>query len=82
MPHIRIQHFEPALPPELLIRLSSAVTASVREVIGCTEDAISIAVQPVAALDWAEHVYQSVIAAEAQWLVKAPGYGHLAGATS
>lgn len=82
MPHIRIQHFSPPLPDDILERLSTAITASVRDAIGCVDEAISIAIEPVSPPNWTHQVYEPVIAAEAHWLVKPPGYGRLAEAAT
>lgn len=77
MPHVRIQHFSPPLPEDVVERLSAAITASVQDAIGCVDEAISIAIEPVSPQDWTDRVYEPVIAAEARWLVKPPGYGRL-----
>lgn len=77
MPHVLIQHFKPALPQDALERLSNSVATLLHDTFGCADSAISIAVKPVEPSEWTEQVYEPVIAADACWLVKTPGYGQL-----
>ncbi|HEX7852362.1 MAG TPA: hypothetical protein VF503_01545 [Sphingobium sp.] len=79
MPHVHIQHFAPALPEDVLSELSAVLAATLGAFFGCEERVVSIAVEPVFPGEWASRVYEPVIAAQQQWLVKPPGYGRLHG---
>ncbi|KDN83893.1 tautomerase family protein [Kitasatospora cheerisanensis] len=74
MPHVNIKHFPTPVDAEQSARLVAAITAALQENLGCTEDAVSIALEPVDPDQWNERVYQPEIVQRAELLHKQPNY--------
>ncbi|MFC4120065.1 tautomerase family protein [Nonomuraea zeae] len=74
MPHVTIQHFPLDLTPGQKQRLADSLTAIVVEQFGTYAGAVSIALEPVEPVDWAESVYGPHIAGRSDRLIKAPEY--------
>ena len=58
--------------------LAGRIVYAVIDTLGSTADEVSVAIQGVPAGDWMAVVYEPEIAAQADLLVKRPGYGSLA----
>lgn len=72
MPHLTIKHFPASLSAEQAATLSAALTSAVTSAFGCPDSVVSIALEPVAAEEWQERVYQPEITGRA--LLKQPEY--------
>lgn len=73
MPHVNIKHF-PSLSKTQQAALGEKITAVITEVIGCSEDVVSVALQPVEKDDWYATVYQPEIINRKELLCKFPKY--------
>lgn len=74
MPHITVKHFPVPLDDQRRSALVAALTTAVTEALGCAENVVSIALEPVDPADWQERVYQPEIVARAALLCKRPDY--------
>ncbi|MFE3600456.1 amino acid adenylation domain-containing protein [Streptomyces sp. NPDC059142] len=74
VPHINIKHFPVPITEEKELELVAAVTTAVRNAFGCTEEVVSIALEPVAQDVWNERVYIPEIVARQELLRKTPNY--------
>ena len=74
MPHISIKHFPVPLDDQRRSALVAALTTAVTEAMGCPEDVVSIALEPVDPVDWQDRVYQPEIVERAALLCKKPRY--------
>ncbi len=74
MPHLNIKYFAPQWSEEKKEALTQAFSAAVEEIIGCSKEVISIAMEPVAELDWKEKVYQGEIIDKKDFLTQEPHY--------
>jgi acyl-CoA synthetase (AMP-forming)/AMP-acid ligase II/thioesterase domain-containing protein/phenylpyruvate tautomerase PptA (4-oxalocrotonate tautomerase family)/acyl carrier protein len=74
VPHINIKHFPVPITEQQESELVAAVTAAVRNAFGCTEDVVSIALEPVAQDVWNEIVYVPEIVDRQALLRKTPNY--------
>ncbi|SDC39645.1 amino acid adenylation domain-containing protein [Streptomyces prasinopilosus] len=74
VPHINIKHFPVSITEEKELELVAAVTTAVRNAFGCTEDVVSVALEPVAQDAWNERVYLPEIVARQELLRKTPHY--------
>jgi len=76
MPHIAVAMYSgrsDAEKAELADRLSAAVTGT----LGYGSEAVSISIEDVPPSQWMDQVYRPKIEAQADRLVKRPGYGPL-----
>jgi 4-oxalocrotonate tautomerase len=76
MPHIVVKLYagkSEAQKAEIAEALTRALMASA----GCSEKAVSVAIEDVAPEDWAEQVYRPEIAARMDSLYRKPGYDPL-----
>ena len=74
VPHINIKHFPVRLDDQRRDALVAALTAAVGDALGCAENVVSIALEPVDPADWQERVYQPEIVDRAALLCKHPDY--------
>lgn len=74
MPHVNIKHFPVTINVEAQHRLIATLIEALQAAFGCTEEAISIAMEPIAKDAWAELVYRPEILERAHLLRKHPNY--------
>jgi 4-oxalocrotonate tautomerase len=58
-------------------KIAEDVTRAIMASAGCSEEAVSVAIQDVAPSDWTETVYKPDIMGKADMLYKKPGYDPL-----
>jgi len=58
-------------------KIAEDVTRAIMISAGCSEEAVSVAIQDVAPSDWTETVYKPDIMGKADMLYKKPGYDPL-----
>ena len=73
MPHVIVKMW-PGKPEKQKARLADAITRDVMEILNYGEESVSVAIQEVAARDWAEQVYKPDIQENRDKLYKEPGY--------
>jgi 4-oxalocrotonate tautomerase len=73
MPHVIVKLY-PGRPEEHKKQLAREIVKSVVEIAKCEEKSISVAIEEVAAEDWAEKVYKPDIINNKKNLVVTPGY--------
>ncbi|MEU3609675.1 tautomerase family protein [Streptomyces sp. NPDC035033] len=74
MPHVNIKYFPTPVGEEQSARLVAAITAALTENLGCGEDAVSIALEPVDPSEWNERVYLPEVVERRELLHKLPNY--------
>ncbi|HSP26197.1 MAG TPA: tautomerase PptA [Saliniramus sp.] len=74
MPHVNIKHFPRDISEAQKAELVEAVSLALKSALGCSDDAISIALEPVAPEVWQEQVYGPEIEGRRELLVKTPNY--------
>lgn len=77
MPHVIIKMY-PGRSEEQKSKLTEAVTRSVVDIAGTSEEHVSIDIQEINPEDWAETVYRNEILPRLGELAKKPGYNPLA----
>ena len=77
MPHI-ILKLVTGRSAEQKKRIAAELTKAMMATADCTEDAVSVSIEDVAANDWVEQVYKPDIIGKAGLLFKEPGYDPLA----
>jgi 4-oxalocrotonate tautomerase len=73
MPHIIVKLW-PGKSEEQKQRLAEAITRDVTSILNYGDESVSVALEEVAAADWAAEVYQPDIKAGWDKLYKKPGY--------
>ena len=73
MPHVIVKMW-PGKSEKQKARLADAITRDVMEILNYGEESVSVAIQEVAARDWAEQVYKPDIQKNRDKLYKEPGY--------
>jgi len=73
MPHVIIKMY-PGRTEEQKNKLSKAITKSVVDIAGTSEEHVSIDIQDIKPEDWAETVYKKEILPKLDELQKKPGY--------
>lgn len=73
MPHVIIKMY-PGRSDEQKNKLAEAITHSVVNIAGTSEEHVSIDIQEINPEDWAEKVYKSEILPKLDKLQKKPGY--------
>jgi len=73
MPHISVKMF-PGRTEEEKQRLARAIAEDVIDIIQCSSDSVSIAIEDVSPTDWKEEVYDPEIQAKPDKIYKKPGY--------
>jgi len=77
MPHVIIKMY-PGRTEEQKNKLTEAITRSVVEIAGTSEEHVSIDIQEIAPEDWAEKIYKNEILPKLEKLRKKPGYNPFA----
>lgn len=72
-PHLIIKLY-PGRSEEQKIRLAEAIIKDVVDIIKCSEDSISVAIEEIKPEDWKEKVYKTDILNAPGKLYKRPGY--------
>ena len=73
MPHVLVKLW-PGKSEAQKKRLAEAIAKNVMEILHYGEESVSVAMQEIAARDWAEQVYQTDILEHPGRLYKKPGY--------
>src|SRR5436190_10133877 len=73
MPHVIVKLW-PGKSEQQKTRLAERITQAVTDVLGYGEESVSVAMEEVAARDWAEKVYKPDIASKPDRLYKKSGY--------
>ena len=73
MPHVVVKLW-PGKSEQEKQRLADAITRNVMEILHSGADSVSVAIEEVAAGDWAEQVYAPEIRGKSETLYKKPGY--------
>jgi len=73
MPHVIVKMW-PGKSEKQKARLADAITRDVMAILNYGEESVSVAIQEVAARDWAEQVYKPDIQENRDKLYKEPGY--------
>ena len=73
MPHVCVKLW-PGRSEETKQRLADAIVQDVVNIIGCSEDSVSVAIEEVSSGDWKEKVYDPEIREKMKDLYKKPGY--------
>jgi 4-oxalocrotonate tautomerase len=73
MPHVIVKLW-PGKSEAQKSRLAERIAHDVMDVLGYGEESVSVAIEEVAAQDWAEEVYKPDIASKPGQLYKKPGY--------
>ena len=73
MPHVIVKLW-PGKTEAQKQQLAERITRAVTEVLGYGEESVSVAMEEVAARDWAEKVYKPDIVSKPDQLYKKPGY--------
>lgn len=73
MPHVIVKLW-PGKSEQQKRELAERIAEEVMSVLGYGEESVSVALQEVAARDWAEHVYRRDIVEKADTIYKEPGY--------
>ncbi len=74
MPHVNIKHFPARLSAQQEPALVASLTSAVTEAFGCSEDVVSIALEPIPTEVWHEQVYIPQIVDRRNLLHKTPNY--------
>lgn len=67
----------PGRSPEQKTKLTEAITRSIIDIAGTSEEHVSIDIQEIRPEDWAERVYKKEILPKLEELQKKPGYNPL-----
>jgi len=73
MPHVIVKMW-PGKSEKQKARLADAITRDVMDILNYGEESVSVAIQEIAARDWAEQVYKPDIQENRDTLYKEPGY--------
>lgn len=73
MPHVIVKLW-PGKSERQKTQLAERITQAVTEVLGYGEESVSVAMEEVAARDWAEEVYRPDIVNKPKLIYKKPGY--------
>jgi 4-oxalocrotonate tautomerase len=73
MPHVIVKLW-PGRSPEQKKLLAEKINQDVIDVLGCGEEAVSVAIEEVESSDWSEKVYKPDIIGKTDQLYKKPGY--------
>lgn len=74
MPHVNIKHFPRDVSEAQKAELVAAVSLALKSALGCSDDAISIALEPIEPDVWQEKVYGPEIEGRRELLCKSPNY--------
>lgn len=74
MPHISVKYFPIELEAEKVIQFREKMVHLVSEYFKCSQDVISIALEPIEQNLWKSEVYNLEIVGKASLLIKSPNY--------
>ena len=74
MPHINIKHFPLPLKDSKKLELVNKIVSVIKETFLCSDDVISISLEPKEQEDWMEQVYKEEIVNRKELLIKEPNY--------
>lgn len=74
MPHVVVKLW-PGKTAAQKRRLADAIAQNVTGILGYGDDAVSVAFEEVASVDWTEQVFKPDILGKWDQLAKEPGYG-------
>ena len=74
MPHVIVKLW-PGKSEAQKSRLAERIAQDVMDVLGHGEESVSVALEEVAATDWAEKVFMPDIVSKPDQIYKKPGYG-------
>jgi 4-oxalocrotonate tautomerase len=74
LPHVNIKHFPKEFSVDEMIHLIDVLTAVVTKHFGVSDDAVSIALEPVVKDDWKDSVITPEITERRHLLIKTPNY--------
>ncbi|MBM7775017.1 amino acid adenylation domain-containing protein [Actinokineospora baliensis] len=74
MPHVNIKHFPVQLSTRQQGELVTAISKAITEAMGVSDDAVSIALEPITPQDWHASVYEPEIERRGHLLAKTPNY--------
>lgn len=74
MPHVDLKYFPRNLTTQDKNALADAIAQVLKEHLGTSDEAISIAMNEIDASDWKEQVYDPIIKPSLARLAKKPGY--------
>lgn len=77
MPHVVIKMFE-GRSEELKAKLAEEIAKTMRTVLGCKDEVLSVGVEEFNPKDWPEQVYKPDIITKSDTLLKKPGYNPFA----
>ncbi len=73
MPHVVVKLW-PGKTEQQKADLAAAITSNLMDILGSSENSVSVAIEEVAVDDWKVEVYDPEIEAKADQLYKKPGY--------
>ena len=73
MPHVSVKLW-PGRSEQTKQRLADAIVEDVVNIIGCSEDSVSVSIEEVSSGDWKEKVYDPEIREKMENIYKKPGY--------
>ena len=73
MPHVSVKLW-PGRSEKTKQRLADAIVEDVVNIIGCSEESVSVAIEEVDPKHWKEKVYDPLIRKKMETLYKKPGY--------
>lgn len=73
MPHVSVKLW-PGRSEQDKQRLADAIVQDVVNIIGCSEDSVSVSIEDVPAGDWKKEIYDPEIRGNMKTLYKKPGY--------
>ncbi len=73
MPHISVKLW-PGKSKQQKVELAQQIVKDVMNILGSSEDSISVAIEEVASEVWSEQVYKPEIVGKSDTLFKKPGY--------
>ncbi len=76
MPHVIVK-LQTGRSEQQKAKIAEDVTRAIMASAGCSEEAVSVAIQDVAPSDWTETVYKPDILGKPDTLYKQPGYDPL-----
>jgi 4-oxalocrotonate tautomerase len=76
MPHVIVK-LQSGRSEQQKAKIAEDVTRAIMASAGCSEEAVSVAIEDVAPSDWTETVYKPDIMGKADTLYKKPGYDPL-----
>ena len=73
MPHVPVK-VRSGTPEDKKKQLAEAIVKDVVNIVGCSEDSVSVAIEEIDPKEWKEKVYDPLIRRKMDTLYKKPGY--------